>query len=372
MNAKRCHFAVELPLLAAFALLQLFDAPAAHSQPQGEAPAALLIYPRVEARSAQGIDTEIYIANTSEELPARVYCDYTSGVGHCSETGTPCHTDLSCLPAGQACVPACSQRDFLITLTPRQIVSWRASMGLPSLPTPSIGPPASGSVPLLESDPFIGELRCLQVDDQNRPVARNDLVGSAAVLGPQFSTASYEAISVRSTGTNDGDTTLCLGANPTGACTTAEYAECPDVLSVNHFFDGADMNGSSVENHLTLVPCSLFYVPRPGKPSPDYVSVDVTVTVVNEFDVQTSLPLTVTCFSDLDLSGIGAFSVATQGTLGGQTFLQSTQSDSAAGPGLVGILQQTFNTGSASSSSAHGLSSLDIAQHADEMRLPDF
>jgi hypothetical protein len=372
MNSHRSLIRGGAVQAMALGSLLIFGPPSVRAQ--GQTPAALVIYPRVEVRPLQAVDTELYLATTAASSATHVRCAYTSGVGHCSETGQPCATNLSCLPAGQACVPACTATEFSITLSPQQVVSWIAGVGLASVPSPANPnePPSAGSIPAVPTDPFIGELRCLQTDGEGRPIALDNLLGTAVVVGPQFSAASYDAISLRSTGTNDGDAELCLGANSTGNCAAAEYAACPDSLSINHFFEGALIGASTVQNRLTLVPCTEFYAARPGKPSPDRVSVDVTLTVINEFEEQTVASVTVTCFADLALSDIAAFSAAAQGTLGGQTFVQSAQSDSGAGPGVVGVIEQTFTTGTSMSSSAHGLTSLGVAGRADPITLADF
>lgn len=356
-------------LVAAIAAVAVFAAASLQAQPGASAPAALVIYPRVEVRD--GVDTEIYLANTSIDA-AHVYCVYTDGLGHCSGTGTPCQPAVGCAIAGQACITACTQTDFRLTLTPRQILSWRARQGLAAVPVPPIGAPGDGVVPPVATDPFIGQLRCVEVDEAGSPVARNDLLGSASTLGPDFSTASYESVEIRSLGLNDGDKMLCLGANATGDCTTAEYAGCPNGVSVNHFFEGAMIGGAAVHNRLSLVPCSLFYRPRPGHADPDRVSVDLSLRVFNEFEQETVLPFTATCFVDIALSALPAFAISAQGTLAGQTFVRGGQADPDAGPGIVGVLEQSFDDGANSSSSAHGLTSLGTAAHADPITLLDF
>jgi hypothetical protein len=123
----------------------------------------------------------------------------------------------------------------------------------------------SGAVPLSPEDPFIGELKCIAVDEGLAPVARNDLIGDVLVgrqqAGPKqkIELAGYNAIGIPAlintcqpnstcsltgtpchtdrdcTATNNRDNTLVLG----GPAATAEYQGCPNILILDHFFDGA-------------------------------------------------------------------------------------------------------------------------------------
>lgn len=333
-----------------------------------EQPAALLVFPHVQVSGAGSIDTLILIANTAD-VPTNIECFYANAIGHCMLSAQLCTSGVDCGPVG-TCDPGWAIIDFSVLLTSRQVLGWEASAGLSSLP---IG---SGAIPPVPTDPFIGELRCVEVDSNAHPVARNDLIGSATLAsGPPDDEASYSAVGIRSTGVNDGDATLCLGDSTSGPCAPAEYAACPDTLSLNLFFDNAVIGGQTAENELTLIPCSAFYVPRAGKPTPDAVSVDVTFVVDNEFEVQmqTKTPVIVKCFDSFKLSSLvpsGLFDVATQGTLSGQVTMMTQPTDPDAGQGILGVALQRMTTGSEVRSSAHGLNSIARVGRADVIGLP--
>jgi hypothetical protein len=333
-----------------------------------EQPAALLVFPHIQVSGGGSIDTLILIANTADG-PTNVECFYANAIGHCTVSAQLCTSGVDCGPVG-TCDQGWAITDFLVPLTPKQVLGWEASAGLSSLP---IG---SGAIPPVPTDPFIGELRCVEVDANAHPVARNDLIGSATLsTGPPDDEASYSAVGIRSTGVNDGDATLCLGDSTSGPCALAEYAACPDTLSLNIFFDNAVIGGQTAENELTLIPCSAFYVPRPGKPTPDAVSVNVTFVVDNEFEVQTktTIPIVVKCFDSFKLSSLvpsGIFDVATQGTLSGQVTIMTQPIDPDAGQGILGVALQRMTTGSEVRSSAHGLNSIARVGRADVIGLP--
>jgi hypothetical protein len=341
----------------ATALLILVAAATATAQPQSERRAALLVYPRVEVGASPNVDTLVYLANAADSA-INAYCIYTDGSGTCSGTNVPCQTNATCPVLGQDCIIECSRTDFLVTLTPHQVLGWTAETGL------------DGAVPPVAA-PFLGELRCLETDAQRVPVAANDLLGSAEILGVGVGSARYEPIGVRSTGFNDGDTRLCLGSDTAG-CPTAEYAACPETLLLNHFFEGAGVLGSPAANRLTLVPCTAFYQPRLGQPAPDRVAVDVTLTLVNEFEQQTEITRGISCYGSISLSHFPAFSVAAQGTVGGQTFIRGSQTDADAGSGLLGVAVQALAGPLGSVSSGHGLATVGVAATPDPIVLTDF
>src|SRR5262249_29137188 len=107
-------------------------------------------------------------------------------------------------------------------------------------------------------DPFIGELKCIAVNDNDNlvPIERNDLKGEVEIVrsSPELlDVEGYNAIGIPAIpGTNNGNSTLVLG----GAA--AEYTSCPNILILDHFFDGATdpVSGLAITTDLTLVPCS--------------------------------------------------------------------------------------------------------------------
>ena len=98
-----------------------------------------------------------------------------------------------------------------------------------------------GLIPPSAEDPFIGELKCIAVDEGLAPVARNDLIGEVLIGRVDtrdgfVDVAGYNAIGIPAipdTGNRNG--VLVLGGPPEDA----EYLGCPNILILDHFFDGA-------------------------------------------------------------------------------------------------------------------------------------
>ena len=269
-------------------------------------PAAILVFPKLIVETSQGLDTLVRISNVSN-TPINVYCFYVDATPQCSlglPNVTSCFPDqLACFgtfqgsPVTGTCLAQWQETDFLFRLTQDQPTGWLVSQGegvscaplglcsndgtttcksdtdcgagnhcsrAPCLPlTGSTG--NSGAVPLSPEDPFIGELKCIAVDEGLAPVARNDLIGETLIgrqeAGPKESieVAGYNAIGIPAlintcqanntcslTGTpcqgdrdcaptNNRDNTLVLG----GPASAAEYQGCPNILILDHFFDGA-------------------------------------------------------------------------------------------------------------------------------------
>ena len=279
-------------------------------------PAAILVFPKIIVDTASGLDTMVRITNVSTTA-INVFCFYVNATPSCP-LGLPDAT--SCFPNKQTCFgtlgedqhsafcqPKWQETDFLIRLTQNQPTGWLVSRGeratncdrldgvcsndgttLCDEDTPCLVPgsrcvrPAclpladgrvgptnefnTGAIPVSPEDPFIGELKCIALDDGQRPVARNDLIGEALIgkvqAGPDKSidVAGYNAIGIPAiknecllpagicslsatpcTGpleceaTNNRDYTLVLG----GPAASAEYEGCPNILIVDHYFDGA-------------------------------------------------------------------------------------------------------------------------------------
>jgi hypothetical protein len=119
--------------------------------PASDAPAGYLVFPKIQTNtqpadpSAPSIETVVQLTNTSQSV-RNVHCFYVSG--------TDCQPD-----------------NFNIRLSPGQPFAWQVSNG--SGPTPLIG----------GKDPFLGELKCIEVNDPNvpLPVNANDLKGEATI-----------------------------------------------------------------------------------------------------------------------------------------------------------------------------------------------
>src|SRR5262249_54078567 len=150
--------------------------------------------------TSRQIDTLIQITNESN-TPITLQCFYVNATPTCTTNPTRnCITDQHfpqeegfCLPAS-ACQQQWQETDFRIILTKNQPVAWLASRGavdclrtesppdndpqnnLPCFPldgTFRIGEGgqsnAGSNVPPVGQDPFIGELKCVAVDDNDVP-----------------------------------------------------------------------------------------------------------------------------------------------------------------------------------------------------------
>ncbi len=254
-------------------------------------PAAILVFPKILVDTSTGLDTVVRISNVSD-TPLNVYCFYVNATPICSIPGGSCFPNqLSCqnTVGGQlfigSCLPNWQPNDFTFRLTREQPTGWAVSKGEstncpfidgvcsndaamacqrdtqcgngnrcvvpPCLPldggplgrTGPGGQVNEGAVPLSPEDPFIGELKCIAVDENQQPVARNDLIGDAIIgregaegVGGRMSLLGYNAVGIPAIpGTGNRDHTLVLGGEPD----VAEYEGCPNILILDHFFDGA-------------------------------------------------------------------------------------------------------------------------------------
>jgi hypothetical protein len=274
-------------------------------------PGAILIFPKVASDETQ--DTIIQVSNAAgAQVFAR--CFYINGA------------------QGENGQPLWSVRDFQIGLTRQQPAVWVASEGLPSQPPDRPKELYPGTIPPVDAG-FIGELRCIVVDDNETPTSRNVLTGEATVIdrAPPHATRKYQGITIPGLPGNNGDTTLLLN--------DVEYSTCPRVLLLNHFFDGAPdpVLNTPIASTLSFVPCSMDLEHSvPG-------TATVQFSVINEFEQAFSTSLPVTCFADVTLSGINhtIFDFALQGTLVGQTRIRSVvDADSTHGHGILAIAEE--------------------------------
>jgi len=353
--------------------------------------AAILVFPKLRVDTSgvaqQGrVDTLIRVSNTSSQAISMrcFYVDATplcsNGTGSCLDPGGTC-TGL--------CVPQWQETDFVVNITARQPIAWLASQGAagceespvpgrPCFPLTTnngrIGPNGqtnNGSrIPPAPEDPFIGELKCIAVDRNDVPVERNDLKGEAQIVRVDVPSASgadvetYNAIGIPAiAGANNGDNTLVLGGNvcaggsnansvcsaaadcPGGSCVSAaEYSGCPNILILDHFFDGATdpVSNEPVITDLTLVPCSEDFLNQEPLTTP------VQFLVYNEFEQRFSTSRRVTCFQEFAISAIDTqtpiksiFSAAVNGTLTGQTRMRGVaDQDASHGHALLGVAEE--------------------------------
>jgi hypothetical protein len=387
--------------------------------------AAILVWPKLLFSSAedtilseagQVIDTTIQLTNTSSE-EVRLRCFYVNANAHCAnDPARVCGNHADCalsIPSATTstvggpgfCQPGWLEIDFEVTLTPHQPLVWNLSNGMPRLPC-GVEPCAPGgtadqyfnvgNIPPANEDPFMGELKCIQVGANNEPIDRNDIKGEATIvtINPANGTQTvdargYNAVGIQAIeGANDGDNTLRLGE---------EYNGCPSVLILDHFFDDAvePINGDYVKTHLTLVPCSQeFELQAP-------FTTTVQLLVYNEFEQRFSASRPIDCFKEYELCSLGTgrdrpfdapgfddpnyqscrrsvFSAFVNGTLTGQTRIRGVDDNSDQhGNGLIGIAEEFHRLAededditATYSSAAYNLHQVGTRERVDIIKLP--
>ena len=357
-------------------------------------PAGLIIFPKLLVDEETGTDSIIQLSNTSDQL-IRVRCYLVNANSHCSNDPTEvCTSDDDC--GGGFCLAGWTETDFRFTLTKFQPIAWRLSTGLQNFPLDGLNGTtqdgqfnADSNIPPSPEDPFIGELKCFQVDEGDNPVARNDLKGEATLFQNNgvFDVAKYNGLGLKATETNDGNDTLCLGGEEsTEDCPEPEYAGCPNVVIMNHFFDNAPnpFTGAVSLTTLTLVPCSEDFLTQTT------FKITVQMLIFNEFEQRLSTSRRINCLADFLLSDIDTretpldnassiFNIAVQGTLAGQTRLRSVQtSDTTHGTGIVGVATEAYYTpflpgeepGDFVASDAFNLHEAGVRTQGDVIRAP--
>jgi len=377
-------------------------------------PAAIVVFPKLRVETTdpfRKIDTIVQLTNTADN-PVNVRCFYVNANGHCSNDptaicdprGTPADTVTSCHTLFAACLPGWQETDFSFTLPAKQPIFWTVRQGLPTLPLDFNLPPGSvtkqfntGSIPPASEDPFIGELKCIEVGDDELPIDSNDLKGEATIeeidrgltppgaavdggnshsgigLGVTLDSRSYNAIGIQAIpGANDRDNVLVLGV---------EYNACPNILVLDHFFDDAFEPATEhrVTTDITFVPCSEdfeFQFP---------ITTTVQFLVFNEFEQRFSTSRPVRCLAELQLSDIDTrpgtkdnfasiFNIAVEGTLTGQTLARGVSDGSTThGNGLLAVAEE-FHTGtligSRTTSAAFAVHQRGTRQSPDTILLP--
>jgi len=363
-----------------------------------------------------GVDTIIQLSNASPHQIG-VRCFLVNANSHCSNAGASgggftapvvCFSTSECnggTVTGGQCVPGWTETDFHFHLTGRQPISWVLTEGLPAFPldgSTRVGPvdndpnlpaalqgqPATNfdsKIPPAPESPFVGELKCVQVDvasgqptqgtDPENDFA-GDLTGQATLVAigaagdrlpsaggiaadnlPPIDAASYNAIGFPAVpGANDGDDTLVLGQ---------EYEGCPNLLTLDHFFDGAidPATGDEIFTGVVFAPCSENFLLQSGGRN----STVLQFLVFNEFEQRLSTSLSVSCFGAFLLSAIDTntplgvlplpslrsiFSTGVQGTLTGETRIRPVDGvDSSRGDGMLAVAVEVhfgaLSTGSA-------------------------
>jgi hypothetical protein len=383
----------------AAALVVCAVAPRALADVASDQAAAILVFPKIlvdtstPPNTKRGpIDTLIRVSNTSDK-PISMSCFYINANGHCTNAPTiVCDPYDKSGPCGQngPCEAGWHETDFFVTLSPRQPIAWLASAGaascdsgppgLPCFPFPVSNQPPNKIQPVAE-DPFVGELKCIAANFDGVPVDRNDLKGEAELIKSTrmpdaLDVEAYNAIGIPAIkGTNDGDSRLVLGGGvcvggsrngstcaaaascPGGRC-SAEYSGCPNILILDHFFDGAidPVSTREVTTTLTLVPCSDDFESQ----SP--VPITVQVLVFNEFEQRFSTSTSgLTCFREFKLTDIDGstpdrslFSATVMGTLTGQTrFRGVVGRDARYGYTLLGVAEEFRKGGGTAAFNLH-------------------
>lgn len=281
-------------------------------------PGAILVFPKIVSNDDQ--DTTIQITNaTGFRVFARCF-----------------FIDASTDPISQE--PTWLVTDFQTTLTRLQPTVWVAGQGLPVVPID--GRPDDlypGPIPPV-SVGFIGEMRCIVVDESERPIARNALIGEATITQRSTgATRKYRAIAVPGLPNNNGDNTLLLD--------DVEYSSCPRAILFDHFFDDAPdpITDAPLRSRLIVVPCSLdMESSTPGTSR-------LAIEVFNEFEQKLSTALPVVCFEDIALSAIdnpsspdlSVFNFATQGTVVGHSRIRvAIDADTDHGHGVFAIAEE--------------------------------
>lgn len=337
--------------------------------------AGIVVYPSVRVDSANHIDTVIQLTNTVDSLVA-VKCFYVNANGHCTNAPTTVCTQATAsadCPPGGRCIDGWQETDFRFNLTKRQPISWSVDQGLRQLPNndiPGRGDPPQfneGSIPPVPEDPFTGELRCIQIDPgTEEPIDRNDLKGEATITAiGDVQVISEDAIDVRKynaigipaiPGAQDGDpNTLNIGGP------AAEYRGCPNVYTLDHFFEGANVVthantvAGRVNSSLSIVPCAADYLNQ----DLNLANATIQFLIFNEFEQRFSTSTKVTCYREVQLADIDTlpgtagnqfsiFSIGTQGTLTGQSRLRAVagpSEDGYQGRAVLMVLTENWATG---------------------------
>lgn len=336
-------------------------ATSASAEVSTERGASILVFPKVMFDS-QGIltgepmDTIIQITNTSNSL-VYAHCYYMNAA--------PVNPNR---PVSDANPPRWQEINFDILLTKQQPTHWVVGRGRPQNASdpicywdPDTNTVANrdcvnagfdpGRVPLTP-DPFIGELRCVEVDSSGAPINGNHLKGEATLVTPDADDddipsdiSKYNAIGLlglnSDLNSNNSDLTLCIGGDVSQECPGgAEYSPCPDTVILNHFAEGAanpviEQHGngpSSVTTEVTFVPCTqdLENLERPV--------FTVQFLLTNEFEELFSASTTIDCWGNYNLDEI-AFNIFDEAILGTR-FVQTRMRSAPEQPGFLAVSEE--------------------------------
>lgn len=326
---------------------------------------SIIVFPKVifDTSSTYGpVDTIIQITNTSNSI-VFAHCYYMNALPEDPR-----------FPPSESNPPRWQEINFNIFLTKQQPTHWVVGKGRAQNPTDQtcygdgqqvIERNCSGAgfdpglIPLT-TNPFVGELRCIEVDASGAPINGNHLKGEATIVADARFTpvgavqsggavqrteiSKYNAIGILGLNTelnsNNSDQVLCLGGGVRPGCPNgAEYNGCPERVYLNHFAENADNpvavefgDPSRVTTELTLVPCTqdLENLARSR--------LTVQFTIANEFENLFSASTTVDCWANFPLSAVpfGIFDIGTLGT----RFAQTQMTAPPDHPGFVGVAEE--------------------------------
>jgi hypothetical protein len=331
-----------------------------------------------------GIDTLIQLTNTAENFRTRALCYFINSNGFCDNA-----PDIICTeenfrqvcPRGGLCRPKWDKTDFRFTLTKRQPISWSAYDTNPSLPCADFSSePCNndernlGVLAGVPEVPFRGQLICVQLlatdnpGDIDIPIDRNDLKGEATVVTIKedlIDARKYNAIGIPAIpGRVNQDQVLNIGGPDAeyGAVDPDDEGQvwgCPNVLVVDHFFDGAPVtthnqsSSATVLTDLTLVPCSSNLTDPASNLA---ANTTLQFLVYNEFEQRFSTSTKYNCFKELLLSDIdtrpddptdnrySVFWAGVQGTLTGVSHIRPVAgSGSYDGRGTLALIEEFWD-----------------------------
>ncbi len=357
-------------------------------------PGAILIFPKIIVDSAGtlnggvAVDTELQLVNASNSVVG-ARCFIVNTTSHCSGNDQiACRADLEgdpgtrVCPIGDTCNVSWVENDFDLILTKRQPIFWRASQGLPALPCDGITKVCQGSnnlpgagpssIPPASSDPFYGEIKCVEADPATLNPSRGlnpanggegDLFGNATIVrtaigaAPNVDASKYNAITLGAVGDPGADAvlpnTLSIGPGVSG-----EYSGCPNFLLMDHLFDGAGVqthhvgagfSTGQVTTDLTVIPCSEDF----ADPS-NLGGATLQFLVYNEFEQRFSTSTNFACWREVQLSDIDTrpgptgdaqsiFSASVQGTIAGQTRIRPVAGATRAN-GILAIAEEFWTS----------------------------
>ena len=333
-----------------------------------ERSASILVWPKLLANGTR--DTIILLSNTSNSL-VRAHCFYVNAA----------LTDPT-QPQGPLNPPLWQEIDFDITLTKQQPTYWSVSDGRNVNPTDQPCGPGDPECPNAGFDPglippqvpdFVGELKCVQVDDSGAPLAGNAFKGEAILVRLDDGDISeYNAIGILGI-ENTGDGVLVLGGGQCagsgqvcggdddcggeGPC-VPEYNACPQTWIVNHMAEDAPNvvlgPDSTVSTELTIVPCTQNFETQIP------TSVTLQFQTWNEFESQFSVSTTVTCWGNFNFGDLGSPALTIDGTQvrdpQGTMYMQSRIRSAAGTPfGVLMVGEELHTAGGRSSWAAMNL-----------------